>query len=1189
MKCPECQFENREGAKFCLECGEKLELDCPKCGKTFPISAKFCDECGQRLGEVAGAEKAVPEAEGERKHVTVLFSDLSGYTAMSERLDPEDVKEITSRIFAQISQVITKYEGFIEKYIGDAIMALFGAPKTYEDDPIRAVKAAMDMNDLVQSLSPEIEKMIGSPIMVHTGINTGLVVMGEVNLEKGTHGVLGDTINVAARLMNLARPGEIVIGHNTYKQVKDFFSLEKMAPVRVKGKADEIQSYRVTGLSTEFEKVERVSRQRMMSPIVGRETELSVLYYCLERLLGGKGSIVSVIGEAGIGKSRLIEESYHYAKKNKNLEQVEWLQGNTLSYGQTISYWPFLEIFRAYSGITEQDDETAAWEKLEAKIIYMFGNGADEILPYIASLMNLETKARYSERTRYLDGDAMGRQVFFASYRFFDSLSKSRPIVLGFEDLQWMDESSAALLEHIMPLVKKRPMLILGLYRPDPDTATNRFRQVIDEKYADSYQEIRLAPLHDSDSLKVMGNLLGNKHLSIQGLEEIIEKSEGNPFFLEEVIRSFIDHGAITMDPESGQWKATEKMEDSTIPDTVQGLIIARIDRLDQQAKSVVRSASVIGRCFLYRVLNAIEEFGSKLDKALERLQSIEIIREKRNIPELEYIFTHALVQQATYESILLKKRRSLHGEVGRAIETMFVDRIEEFYGLLAYHFAKAKEWEKAHQYLMKAGDQAGKIAADSEALAHYQQALLTYECAFGDNWENLQRVSLERKIGEALYRRGEMKPALEYLHRSLELLGKPMKTMRWSVRFRILGAISRHIAHGMLQWVHHKPLADKVSREVEEEDRIYVALAWIYGYLDPERFMYTVLRRLNASERSRYAYGIATVSTGMGFICDFLSLPALAHRYHSRSVSESEKLQNPEALGLACFGMAYYEQLHGNWAMAIEQGERGADAYRSAGDLRGWAECVTYGIIFPYISRVEIKRIIKYSEELIQLGNEGNDATILTRGLHVQGLAQMRVGKYEEAVPFLQKALKLAESIPDYIARSQIGALLGQCYLYEDELQRALEILEDSERINTEHRIPIVLTNLMHNLAEVYLVFAEKQENDKANWMHKARHACKLALKAGKGSRAKLPEAMLLQGRYLWIKGSAKAARKLWLRGQDLAEEMDMPYERGMIHREIGTRLRDQAYLDSSVCIFRQIGNEKDHTSKNAAEYVKA
>ena len=242
-------------------------------------------------------------------------------------------------------------------------------------------------------------------------------------------------------------------------------------------------------------------------------------------------------------------------------------------------------------------------------------------------------------------------------------------------------------------------------------------------------------------------------------------------------------------------------------------------------------------------------------------------------------------------------------------------------------------------------------------------------------------------------------------------------------------------------------------------------------------------------------------------------------------------------------------------------------------------------GIIFSSISRGKIKRYIKYSEELIQLGKEGDDTTILARGLHVQGVAQMRMGKYEEAIPFLQRALELTESIPDYIARSEIGALLGQCYLYEEELQKALEILEEGERINTEHRIPILMTNLTHNLAEAYLVFAEKEKNDKTDWMHKARHACKQALKAGKGSKAKLPNAMLLQGRYLWFQGRAKVAKKLWLRGQALAEEMDMPYERGLIHREMGTRLKDQAYLESSEAIFRQIGAEKVCTSKEATD----
>lgn len=837
---------------------------------------------------------------------------------------------------------------------------------------------------------------------------------------------------------------------------------------------------------------------------------------------------------------------------------MAWLQGNTLSYGRTISYWPFLEIFKDYAGIIEEDDEAMAWEKLEAGITRIFESGADEILPYIASLINLEPKGRYSDRTTYLGGEAMGRQIFLASYRFFDSLSVSAPVVLVFEDLHWMDESSVALLEHIMPLVRKRPILIVGLYRPDPDTAADRFRLVIEEKYADIHQEIRLVPLRASDSLRLLGNLLNIDQLSVQGWEQIVEKSEGNPFFIEEVVRSLMDSGAITMNPATGQWKTTDRMAGYSIPDTVQGLVMARIDRLDQEAKRVVRLASVIGRSFLYRVLAAIETLESGLDKTLKALQSIEIIREKKRMPELEYIFTHALVQQATYESILLRKRRSLHGNVGCAIETTFKNRLEEFYGLLAYHFARAEEWEKAHQYLMRAGDQAGKIAADAEALVHYRQALSAYESAFGGNWEPLQRVSLERKIGEALYRRGEMRSALEYLHRCLDLLGKPMKTTRWSVRFGIAGTIVRHILRGMLQWVYRRPAPVTVKPEVEEEDRIYVPLAWIYGYLDHEKFMYTVLRRLNASERGQYPYGIATVSTGMGFICDFLSFPSIARRYHSRSVSESEKLKNPEALGLACFGMAYCEQLHGNWAAAMEHGQRGADAYRSAGDLRGWAECVTYGIIFPLISKGEIEKTDPYCEELMRLGNEGDDPTILARGLHVQGLIQIRMGNYEEAVPLLQRALELAEAVPDYIARSDIAALLGHCYLYGEELQKALEILEEGERLNAERRIPLLLTGLMHTLGELYLVYVEREKNNKTEWMRKARKACKQALKSGRGSKAKLPRAMLLKGRLFWLQGKAEAAKKLWLRGEALADEMEMPYEKGMILKELGTRLKE-------------------------------
>ena len=1203
MNCPNCRQENSDSVKYCNECGYELGNPCPNCGNHNPAGSKFCNECGRDLrpteatASVEGtpseavfqetqAKSALPVSpafEGERKYVTVLFSDLSGYTAMSERLDPEEVKEIMDRIFGDISQIVYKYEGFIEKFIGDAVMALFGVPQTHEDDPIRAIRAAIEMHAQIDHLSPEYEKRIGKPLALHSGIHTGLVVTGDVDMTKGTHGVLGDTINLASRFMGLAQSGDILIGQNTYRQVEEYFNFEDLGRVKVKGKAEEVQVYRVKSFRPVSDSLRLGTQEGIRSPLIGRDNELSVLYGCLEGLTAGQGSIVSVIGEAGIGKSRLIGEIFDRSKQERTLKKLKWFEGDTLSYGQTISYWPFIDIFRRYAGITEEDSETSAWSKLKTRISDLLEEQAEEILPYIASLMNISTRAEFNERIRYLDGEAMGRQVFLATYRFFEKLSKNGPVVLLFEDLHWMDESSAALLEHIMPLVNKNALLILGLYRPDPDTSANSFRRIANEKYPEAYHEIRLEPLPASASLQLVDNLLKLDDRSRQVFEKITEKAGGNPFFIEEIIRSLLATEAFTVDAATGHYKATHRMETISIPDTIHGVISARLDRLDKDLKTVLRLASVIGRSFLYRIMQAIGEVEVVLDQALGQLQSVEIIREKRKTPELEYIFNHALVQEATYESILLQRRRGLHAQVGRVIEALFSERLEAFYGLLAYHYARAEEWDKAHHYLMKVGDQAGKIAADAEALAHYQQALATYEHAFGDRWDPLQRVSLERKIGTAHYRRGEMQQALEYLHRCLDLLGKPIQTSRWAVRRGILGAILRHIGHRLFPWLHPRPGSKPLGPEVEEEDRIYVPVAWIYGYFDPEKFMLTVLRRLNASESSGYAYGIASVSTGMGFICDMIPIPMLGGYYHRKSVVDSEKLNNPEALGLACFGLAYYEQLKGNWQAAIEQGKRGAAAYRTAGDLRGYAESVTYGILYPYIYKGHYEKALSQSEELIRLGNEGDDPTILARGLHIQGLAQRRMGKFQDAIPALRKASELTESIPDYFGRSDTGGQLGQCYLCQGEWDVALDIFEKTEQIIIAHRVPIHFVHFYNCLADAYLVIAEQNENnDKADWLKKAKHACRQALKGGKGSRAKLPEAMMLQGRYLWLKGKPRQALKWWQRSRVLAEELEIPYELGRIHREMGVRLKDRAHLDQAKTLFSEIKAESDYEQTN-------
>ena len=360
MQCPKCQFENREEAKFCGECGHNFEITCPEGGTDNRVGNKFCDECGYNLkpGKETSAEILVKESPppltttekssrdlaptmGERKHVTVLFSDLTGYTVMSERLDPEEVKEITTQIFGKISKIVSKYEGFIEKYAGDAVMVLFGATTSHEDDPVRAIRAAREIHIMVDSLSPKYEEKIEQPLSMHTGINTGLVVTGEVNQEKGIHGVAGDTINIASRLSQLARVGEILVSPDTYRQAENYFTFERLDSKELKGKAKPMVPYRVVGetkIQTRFEAAER----RGFTHYIGREQELTTINDCLEEALAGKGQFITVVGEAGIGKSRLLREFRHSLDR----EQITVLEGRCQSYGIDTPYLPILNALR---------------------------------------------------------------------------------------------------------------------------------------------------------------------------------------------------------------------------------------------------------------------------------------------------------------------------------------------------------------------------------------------------------------------------------------------------------------------------------------------------------------------------------------------------------------------------------------------------------------------------------------------------------------------------------------------------------------------------------------------------------------------------------------------------------------------------------------------------------------------------
>ena len=862
--CPRCRHENPSGARFCNACGGSLAtgpaLAGPRLGSPESYTPKHLAE------KILTSRSAI---EGERKVVTVLFCDVANSTTLADRLGPDAMHALINGFFEVALAEVHRYEGTINQFLGDGFMALFGAPLAFEDHARRAVLAALDIQRAVRSLRADGRLIGASDITVRMGLNTGPVVVGKIgdNLRMD-YTAVGDTTNLAARLEHLARPSEIYVSEPTYEMVRPAVECRPLGARAIKGKAEPVMVYEVVGVRAGGQP-NRGDARGFGTGMIGRAADTAALLAAVERLERGEGGLVAVLGEAGLGKSRLLAE----VRRRGAGARVRWLEGRGLSFGQALSYWPILEIIRQAGEITAQDGPRETWIKLQSLVAGLFPDAADEIAPYLASLLGVLPPTDLAARLQHLDAQAMGRQILLASRRFLERLALRTPLVLVLEDLHWFDQSSTELIEHLLPLVDKVPLLLFGVSRPEAGTPAARLRDVARQKHAGRYTEVVLRPLSAEDNDMMLAGLLGTPDVPPRLRELVFTKAEGNPLFVEEVVRSLAALGVLAMDETRGVWRIRRALEDVRIPDTIQGVIMARIDRLDEDVKQLLKLAAVIGRSFFYRVLDALVDTDRALDQHLAELQDVELIRERRRLPEVEYIFTHALVQEATYGSILVERRRQIHQQVARCVEELFLDRLEEFSGVLAHHYAEAELWEKAHEYLLKAGDQAGRVAADAEALKHYRRAVEAYGRAFGDRWDPVQRAGLECKIGEALFRRGEHQQALDYLARALGHLAVTFPTSRSAVRRGIFREILTQCGHRLASKLRLRRGETPARPGADERMQIYKAAAWMDYFGDQERLVYDCLALLNESERSHAHVGVAVGSSAVGLILDLAGL----------------------------------------------------------------------------------------------------------------------------------------------------------------------------------------------------------------------------------------------------------------------------------------------------------------------------
>ena len=702
---------------------ENSMLTCPKCGFPNSEGARFCSNCGNAL-------EASRPIEGERRFATVLFADVARSTTIAEKLDPEDWAVIINGAFAFMNAAVARYEGTVSRLMGDAVLALFGAPVAHEDDAERAVRAGLEIQASGMDYAKSVKAKHGVDFDLRVGINTGTSVLAFVgDAVKTEYTALGDAANISARLQSLAEPGTVLISADTERLVHALFDFRPRGHIEFKGKTETVECFEVVGLKATPGSTRGL--EGLSSEIVGRDAEIGLLHDRLAGLARGTGGVVTMIGEAGLGKSRLVAELRH-ARDALAEPRPAWLEARAISYGRTIPYYPWQQLGRQLIGADDMAPAAEVREKLAAFVERLQLQKYD--LPFYETMLSVDSE---ESRTALagLSGDALVNGVAAAVVNAFKAAIQGqgkRPYVLVMDDLHWSDSASLELLAQVATLSAFEPLLIVAVLRPDRKAQSWQLVDRLQASLGESFARIDLEPLNADASNQLLGNLLRIEGLPQTIRMQILERSEGNPFYLEEVLRSLIDGGQVVR--EDDHWRATSAIADVKIPETLAGVLSARIDRLPDATKRVAQTAAVIGRVFQHRILESVcraapaQERIEHVEPHLATLSYEQLVRERSRDPEREYIFKHALTCEAAYELLLRSRRRELHARCGSALEMLFGDRREEMAAVLAHHFSESNDLPRALQYSRIAALGARRLFALREEVGHRAQIVEVLE-----------------------------------------------------------------------------------------------------------------------------------------------------------------------------------------------------------------------------------------------------------------------------------------------------------------------------------------------------------------------------------------------------------------------------------------------------------------------------
>ncbi|MDQ4143263.1 MAG: AAA family ATPase [Actinomycetota bacterium] len=990
---------------------------CLRCRHPLPPEARFCSNCGHPAELPTGSDEqrhrrlassAPPTVankirssllKGERRPVTALFADVVGSTAILERLDVEVWTGLLNQAFDLMSQAVYRYEGTIAHLLGDGMLAFFGSPIAHEDDPERAVRAALDMLDLLGPFSSQLGAEEGVDFQIRVGVNTGAVVVGQVGSDlRYEYTAIGDAINVAARIQGLADPGTILVASPTYRFIAPKFETRYVGPLTLKGKADPVVAYQVLGVKTVPEPTRGLPG--LTSELVGRAQPLAELEHLLESVIAdGRGAAVLIDGEPGIGKSRLVQE---LRLRNGERGRAAWAEGRCLSFGRGMPYHLLLDLLRSMLGLTEFTHQTEVERVLTSSLDGLDPDDRPEVHRYVARLLGLPLSPADSEAIQHLAEEARHERLLASLNRFLAHIANTRPHVLICEDLHWADRSSMEALERVLDLVRRLPLLLVLTSRPEPDAPVDELADAAARVLGESLRRLSLEPLSEEESRSMVAQLLEIESLPPRTRELILQKSEGNPLFVEEIIRMLMEQKAIVR--AGDKWISNQGAQSDELPTTLHGLLLARVDRLPEHPKWLARVASVIGRQF---DLSTLSEVVKATDGHIEVEHSLHVLESFGLISSQDgqggpYSFRHALIEDAVYDSILHRDKTRLHAAVADVLERLHASRLDEWAAVLSLHTERAGDLDRAVDYLIRAGQNALQRFAPKEAYDLFGRAL-QHLSSMPDEPKNLRKRLLarlgENEAGLTFVPGREQLAGLEASLEDAEKLGD----------LNLLAEVHVAIAEARHELGEMPAVSPALARSVETAERIAETL-------DDERLRAFpfALRGYSHFAASEFRKAVEVLQQAVPLLERHSSLTKAAYYAGMAAISAAR-------LGEFALADGWIRQ-----ADALAQRSQDPSAVMDVDLHRGIVEG----------ERGNITEALAFAKRGTEIAVKIDNKACALVGYFIMGDQQLRMGLTDEALRSLERSTQIAEfcNVADIenLSRAWLSAVRAQ--LGEDE-----------------------------------------------------------------------------------------------------------------------------------------------------------